>query len=128
MSVYFIADPHGRVKIGFAYDPKNRLRDLQCGSADPLYLLRVIDGSQPVERWLHKRFAALRISGEWFRLTDEMLTVTPPDEIPLSRDLPKAPERSGSIRQYLRNADRLGLLTEEEQLDLAPLLGDGGNL
>jgi hypothetical protein len=43
MSVYFIVDPHDRVKIGFAADAENRLRTLQTGNPDRLQLLRVIE-------------------------------------------------------------------------------------
>ena len=124
MSVYFIADPYDRVKIGFAVDAEKRLRVLQTGNPDPLHLLRVVNGSPAIERWLHRRFAALRISREWFHFTKEMLTVVPPDEVPVCRKPPQQ-QVASTIGEYFRNADRLGLLTEESRRYAASLLDDG---
>ena len=67
--VYFIQRADGGpIKIGFTTrEPGERLKQLQCGSPDPLCLL----GFQMVwgisrERLLHKRFAEHRLDGEWF--------------------------------------------------------------
>ena len=80
-SVYFIADEHGRVKIGNATNPEDRLRALQTGNPDQLQLLRVIAGDEATETWLHKHFDALHIKGEWFHYHDEMLTIVVPSNI-----------------------------------------------
>ena len=80
MSVYFIrAGESGAVKIGLTQNIKERLIDLQCGNHERLILLREIPGGPLVERWLHRRFAEYKIHLEWFRFTDEMLTVEPPE-------------------------------------------------
>lgn len=67
--VYFIA-PEDRpvVKIGKANNIKSRIRELQTGSADRLRLLAAIQGDERQEQQLHRRFAGLRLQGEWFRL------------------------------------------------------------
>lgn len=83
--VYFISDEHGRVKIGHALDVEKRLSGLQTSCADALYVMRLIDGGEPTERWLHRRFAAAHIRGEWFRFVPDMLAVVPPDEVPVRR-------------------------------------------
>jgi len=84
--IYFIGDGRGHVKIGYAKrNAEDRLCTLQTGAVSTLRILREIDGSRKIEGWLHRRFVEHRIRGEWFRLVDEMLTVIPPDEIPIPR-------------------------------------------
>lgn len=78
MPVYFIrAGAEGLVKIGHAHDPEKRRRDLQTGSAEPLKIIRVIEGGHKIEAWLQQHFAALRQRGEWFTYSDEMLSIEP---------------------------------------------------
>lgn len=124
MSVYFIRDEYGLVKIGHARDPWRRLQALQTASGLRLAIVRVVDGGQKVEHWLHKHFAddRVRSRGEWFHFREEMLTVVPPDELPPK---PKRPEdrQHLSPREYFRQANRLGLLTPKMQRDYAPFLG-----
>lgn len=71
-NVYFI-QADDRVKIGFAADVAARLAQLQTASATPLQLLAVISGvSMPVERRLHRFFAAQRKRGEWFKFSGQL--------------------------------------------------------
>ena len=80
MAVYFIrSGDDGPVKIGWAKNAEARLRQLQVSHHEPLCMVRLIDGSRDVEDRLHKRFAASRLVGEWFRFDGEMLVVEPPD-------------------------------------------------
>lgn len=81
MPVYFVRAGEGPVKIGIAIDPEARLRELQTGHYESLSLLRVVDGDWAVEAWLHARFAAARIRGEWFRYSSEMLIVEPQPKV-----------------------------------------------
>lgn len=72
-SVYFIRRGTSRVvKIGVAKDPWKRLRQLQTGSADRLKIVAVMPGTPADERALHRRFADLRLGGEWFRMSPEI--------------------------------------------------------
>lgn len=72
--VYFIeASTSGLIKIGCAGDPQARLASLQTGSPEPLRLLATEAGGQPGERVLHRRFAASRSHGEWFRPTADLM-------------------------------------------------------
>lgn len=63
----YIAKSHisGLIKIGRSIDPISRMSTLMCGAAEKPELLLVLDAD--IERELHKRFAKLHVSGEWFR-------------------------------------------------------------
>ncbi len=78
MTVYF-ARAGDAVKIGMAKSVASRLRSLQTGCAQPLSLIREVDGGASVERWLHGQFRHLRMVGEWFRFDPTMLTIDPPN-------------------------------------------------
>ena len=102
--VYFIATrDRRRVKIGMAGDVHARLSQLQVGCPDKLSLIRVIDGGAPTEAWLHRRFAAKRQSGEWFVFDEAMLTVVPPDELPVRAV--HRPRLSLTLREIMDTAD-----------------------
>lgn len=76
MAVYIIrCGDSGMVKIGWAVDPELRCRDLQTGHWEPLSLIRVMEGDVRDEGWMHGRFSEFRVRGEWFRFTEEMLTI-----------------------------------------------------
>jgi len=72
--VYFISNSRGAVKIGnTASSIMQRLCTLQSGSAYPLRLVALIHTTshKKLEAELHKKFKALRLEGEWFRMTEE---------------------------------------------------------
>ncbi|MFE4867715.1 GIY-YIG nuclease family protein [Streptomyces sp. NPDC056682] len=77
--VYFV-ERDGFVKIGHTSNLKRRLQQLGTGSSliegmtvGPVRVLATIDGAGPDnERWLHERFAHLRVGGEWFVMDDSM--------------------------------------------------------
>lgn len=72
--VYFIRSGD-RVKIGFTtHDPRERLRELQTGNPTRLELLGAAWASMHAEQQLHRRYAAQRVGGEWFDLTDAHVT------------------------------------------------------
>jgi hypothetical protein len=119
MSVYFIADSHGRVKIGVSNTPGARMYELQCAHADELHLIRTIDGGPQTEWWLHKDFYPLRIRREWFLFSDEMLTIIAPTEAQEPQKISKriaglkCPEGSGlgvQVLDYDEVAKRIGLV------------------
>ena len=84
MPVYFIqAGAHGPVKIGYSSGRLEvRVRAIQHQHYEELRLIRAVSGWRQVEQWFHYRFAALRIRGEWFTFTPEMLTVQCPANPP----------------------------------------------
>lgn len=75
MPVYAIqaGDESGPVKLGKADDPRARLAALQTAHWLKLTLLRVWKGERAEEAMLHLRFAPLRLAGEWFNFSREML-------------------------------------------------------
>ncbi len=62
--IYFIRhNLSGLVKIGCSANPAQRFRSYGKNTKT----LKVINGDFSFERILHKRFAAHRVKGEWFR-------------------------------------------------------------
>lgn len=73
-SVYFIrAETGGPIKIGWAFDPAKRRRELQNASPVPLVIVGTIQGGPAKESDLHKKFRHLRLHGEWFLSEPELL-------------------------------------------------------
>jgi hypothetical protein len=72
--VYFIVDWQRQVvKIGVSQSPQKRLAALQTSNPNPLELAAMIPGGYVPERQLHERYAAHRLNGEWFQLTQEII-------------------------------------------------------
>jgi hypothetical protein len=72
-TVYFVGcDDH--VKIGVTRgDVRQRMMELSTGQHRELVLLAKIENAKDDLEWeLHKRFAAHRTRGEWFKLTPEI--------------------------------------------------------
>ena len=58
-------------KVGFSCDPVRRLRQVQSLAPQPLELIGLIPGfGSDYEAAVHRRLAAYRHRGEWFRLRD----------------------------------------------------------
>ena len=74
-NIYFIGSVEsGTVKIGKSSNPEKRLARLQTGNSSRLFLYGVIKGvNEYYETRLHKRFEDIRLEGEWFKLTDELI-------------------------------------------------------
>lgn len=120
MSVYFItAREVGRVKIGCAYDPEQRLAKLQTMSPCDLALEAVLHGTYAEEGQIHKLFEEERVRGEWFTITEEIEAVIAANRAPKKlskKDIqtlqpvkpPREPvDRSGlqEINKRLRSGD-----------------------
>ena len=70
--IYFIASEEA-IKIGCSKNPEMRLGELQVGAEQDLVLLATVDGNRQSELDLHRRFAHLRLRGEWFMADQELL-------------------------------------------------------
>jgi hypothetical protein len=73
--IYFIAAGNNAIKIGFtSRDPYIRMNALQVSYYEEFILLGVMLGNKRFETKLHREFKHLRIRGEWFRPTGELLS------------------------------------------------------
>lgn len=67
---YFIGNSSkGFVKIGVTNDPMRRLSEIRTGNPYPVSLFCVVPGDETIEAMLHQAFGALRMEGEWFKIT-----------------------------------------------------------
>lgn len=71
-TVYVIGGVPDMVKIGYTRHLPNRLSVLQSSTPYPLRVEAVMGGDRMIERGLHDRFAEDRVSGEWFRRSDQI--------------------------------------------------------
>ena len=77
--VYFLLNADSNaIKIGWAKDVNKRMRTFQTASPATLKLLKSVQvegavAAQVLERSLHQRFHANRLSGEWFKVEEELL-------------------------------------------------------
>lgn len=126
--VYIATDGRGRVKIGFSTDIAARMKQLNSGNAEKVSVIRTFDGGARTEKWLHQRFAASAIKGEWFAFDPAMLTIIPPDEVPSRRAVTIRRDVGLTLRERLRDAvrigDEMGLPSREVLLTFIPLLND----
>jgi hypothetical protein len=81
--IYFMrAGVDGPVKIGWSTNIPSRMSSLQTGQPFKMNLLRILDAPRWAERWLHYTFEDIRLEGEWFNFSEEMLTIEPPKDGP----------------------------------------------
>ncbi len=73
--IYFIQQKTGSgpVKIGRARNVFRRLESLQAGSPVQLVILTTMPGGSVREAELHRQFAHLRLHGEWFQDSPELM-------------------------------------------------------
>lgn len=89
--VYFIENAETRrIKIGTAANPEKRLADLQVGNDCELRLIGFVAGGLATESELHRRFAGLRVRGEWF---------SPSVRVDVDKILAVAPEHQDRLRR-----------------------------
>lgn len=96
--VYVILNPElEHYKVGVSQDVSKRLAELQTGSSVALEVLMSIETSDPysLEKELHARFAGKRLSGEWFKLTEQDLNV-----IAMYRHNPKYAPKPAELNAY----------------------------
>jgi hypothetical protein len=72
--IYFIQRPDGgRIKIGTTIRLSSRLKALCDEVGEDLLVLAVAEGGRDEEKGLHRRFADLRVIGEWFEPGDDLV-------------------------------------------------------
>lgn len=70
--IYFVRAGKDRVKIGFSNDHVSRFSALKTGNAHELKMIGIVPGTHQDEKAMHKRFAAYRVRGEWFKIEGEL--------------------------------------------------------
>jgi len=74
--VYFFRKPStGLIKVGCTGYVKGRLSHLSRQEGEALEFLAAFEGDFLVEEGLHTHFSDSRVRGEWFKETDELLSV-----------------------------------------------------
>jgi len=75
--IYFArAGADGPIKIGVTGgDPARRIAAISTGCPWPVSLIAVRVGSSQHEEFLHRKFAAHRLNGEWFSPAEELLNL-----------------------------------------------------
>jgi hypothetical protein len=121
--IYFIQDTAGNIKIGHANNVQGRFRSLQTAHAHKLRLLATIPGSQFDERRLHKRFAAHRLGGEWFRPAPELLAfIGAPEQVAPAPPAP--PRKRGPLFPISKDEPApLALVRLDEPAPYSPFAG-----
>lgn len=73
--IYFIqaGGAVGSIKIGFSDNPSGRISNLQVGNSKEIRLLAVWPGTKQDEHRIHRIFQHLRLRGEWFQATWEVI-------------------------------------------------------
>lgn len=78
-SVVYFAERDGFVKIGTTIKLRDRLNAISKGSCTidgmtvgPVTCLATVPGDRTNEKFFHRKFAHLRVAGEWFLLDDDL--------------------------------------------------------
>lgn len=74
MTVYFAQtriDPT-KVKIGFTSNVEARRANMSVSVPGGISIMATIEGGKETEQYLHEKFAAFNVGGEWFTLSDEV--------------------------------------------------------
>lgn len=75
--VYFVSAEHEGfpIKIGISESHKTRFTALQVALPYPLKVLAILPTEDGIfERRLHRKFAHLRLNGEWFKADPELIS------------------------------------------------------
>lgn len=68
--VYFLLAPKaGKLKVGITRNLKQRVKQLECESAEPLEFLGYTPAGYNVEQAIHGELHASRAHGEWYFIT-----------------------------------------------------------
>ncbi len=73
MYIYAIGNDKDKQKIGFSKEPEKRLKSLQTGNSDKLFLHHIIEcpehNIRKLEQKIHKELSYKKLKGEWFSMT-----------------------------------------------------------
>jgi len=112
--VYFAQGKDGgNIKIGRSDHPPSRLKQLQTGHGEVLFITKIIPGDNSKEASLHKEFSKQRVVGEWFKPTSKLadLANAIPDRAKKSSEI--AGEIVGVSGRYVSDAKKIASDSEE---------------
>jgi hypothetical protein len=75
----------GRVKLGFSEDPGKRFNKIASDAPFPCDLLGYWPASRADELALHAKFKKIRVHGEWFAVTEDLLSTISAKVIPMDK-------------------------------------------
>jgi hypothetical protein len=111
MPIYFIRSGN-YVKIGRAEEPWRRFAALQTSHYDTLEMLAIMPGDFPVEAEMHRKFKEFRKRGEWFHLSEPILSFI--QTLPKVSPLVTRPRGHPPGREY---GAQLGLRIRDDQYE-----------
>lgn len=94
--VYFIGGVDGPIKIGKAKNVKSRLAGIQTGHPYKLDVIGTMLGRVGLESAIHQRFKHIRLNGEWFSRTEELVSFI--DSHSIGLDL----SSTGKVKEVVR--------------------------
>jgi hypothetical protein len=74
--VYLISNDYNHYKIGITTKTvEKRIKQLQTGNSEKINLVKYYktEHHRNLEAWLHRKFGANRLEGEWFDLDDAVV-------------------------------------------------------
>jgi hypothetical protein len=72
----------GRIKIGFSEGPEKRFNKIASDAPFPCVLLGYWPATVADEMAFHERFKSIRVHGEWFAVTEDLLAFVSANVIP----------------------------------------------
>ena len=114
--VYF-ARSGDAIKIGTSTNVRKRIKALATGTPLPPELVAVMAGGAWREKELHRRFAHLRVTGEWFRAGVELMEFIA--TLPPWTEPPQVHKKSGRLATVLSDEQEQELQSLAETFELA---------
>ncbi len=71
--IYFIQSGDGPIKIGFSTNIELRLSAIRNWHPYKLTILKLLDGDYEDEHAIHKKFKHVKLTGEWYNPSEDLL-------------------------------------------------------
>lgn len=82
----YAVESGGRIKLGFSEKPELRFNKIAADAPYPCQLLGYWPGSVAEELELHDKFRAIRVHGEWFAATTDLLAFIADVAVPVIKE------------------------------------------
>jgi DNA-binding XRE family transcriptional regulator len=108
---------NGRVKIGYSAQPEKRFSKVASDAPFPCVLLGYWPGDVSDELAVHGRFNPIRVHGEWFAATQELLAFIADNVVPMEN---KAIRPDDSPLTMWRKKQRMTQADFAERMSVSP--------